>query len=152
MRYSVRLMPARGTQGFRKYGRYRTVTEISGLRAIAFSSRRLPMKHHGQTTSDTTSIGSSVAPALAAAGIGFSSIFEEKTRTSRRKGEHCSPCRRIGNFALAVRTRGLPLLRPSCCREGLLHMARRLFSLSPQAGEVEGVPHAIALRCRGGDK
>src|SRR5258708_21665883 len=46
--------------------------------AIAFSSRRLPMKHHGQTTSDTTSIGSSVAPALAGAGIGFSSMFEEK--------------------------------------------------------------------------
>src|SRR5260370_36123639 len=86
MRYSVRLMPARGTQGFRKYGRYRTVTEISGLRAIAFSSRRLPMKHHGHTTSDTTSIGSAVAPALAGAGIGFSSMFEEKIGRPRGKG------------------------------------------------------------------
>src|SRR5260370_36842091 len=102
MRYSVRLMPARGTQGFRKYGRYRTVIEISGLRAIAFSSRRLPMKHHGQTTSDTTSIGSSVAPALAGPGIGFASIFEETTRTSGRQGEHCSLGCGIGNFALTV--------------------------------------------------
>src|SRR6266849_3918391 len=86
MRYSVRLMPARGTQGFRKYGRYRTVTEISGLRAIAFSSRRLPMKHQGQTTSDTTSIGSWVAPALAGAGIGLSSMFEEKIGRPVGKG------------------------------------------------------------------
>src|SRR5260370_12347816 len=124
---------------------------LSGWRSIGFASRRLPMKHHGQTTSDTTSIGSSVAPALAGAGIGFSSIFEEKIGRPGGKG-NTAPCRRIGNFALAVRTRGLPLLRPSRCREGLLHMARRLFSLSPQAGEVEGVPHAIALRCRGGDK
>src|SRR6266478_5324079 len=82
MRYSVRLMPARGTQGFRKYGRYRTVTEISGLRAIAFSSRRLPMKHHGQTTSDTTAIGSSAA----GAGIGFSSMFEDKIGRPGGKG------------------------------------------------------------------
>src|SRR5712671_3142282 len=86
MRYSVRLMPARGTQGFRKYGRYRTVTEISGLRVIAFSSRCLPMKHHGQTTSDTTSIGSSVAAALAGAGIGLSSTFEEKIGRPVGKG------------------------------------------------------------------
>src|SRR6476619_7596334 len=50
-------MPARGTHGLRKYGRKRTVTGTSGRRAIAFSNRRLPMKHHGQTTSDTMSIG-----------------------------------------------------------------------------------------------
>src|SRR5438067_13912320 len=30
---------------------------MSGLSAIAFSSRRLPMKHQGQTTSETMSIG-----------------------------------------------------------------------------------------------
>src|ERR1700730_16648150 len=30
---------------------------MSGRSASAFSSRRLPMKHHGQTTSETTSIG-----------------------------------------------------------------------------------------------
>src|SRR6476620_1187494 len=50
-------MPARGTHGLRKYGRKRTMTGTSGRSAIAFSNRRLPMKHHGQTTSDTMSIG-----------------------------------------------------------------------------------------------
>jgi hypothetical protein len=44
------------------------------------------MKHHGQTTSDTTSIGSTAAPALA--DIGLSSIFRREDTTSRRKGEH----------------------------------------------------------------
>jgi hypothetical protein len=29
---------------------------MSGLSANAFSSLRFPMKHHGQTTSDTTSM------------------------------------------------------------------------------------------------
>src|ERR1700736_3522182 len=50
-------MPSRGIQSLRKYGRQRTSAAISGRRASAFSSRRLPMKHHGQTTSETTSIG-----------------------------------------------------------------------------------------------
>src|SRR5262245_66485375 len=31
---------------------------MSGRSAIAFSSRRLPMKHHGHTTSEKTSIAS----------------------------------------------------------------------------------------------
>src|SRR5215470_12772542 len=30
---------------------------MSGTSASAFSRRRLPMRHHGQTTSETTSIG-----------------------------------------------------------------------------------------------
>ena len=61
-------MPSRGTQSLRKYGWNRTVTGRSGRDAIAFSSRRLPMKHHGQTTSETTSMvsGSEVS------GIGCS--------------------------------------------------------------------------------
>src|SRR5262249_37917359 len=50
-------MPSRGTQSLRKYGCQRTSTGISGTSASAFSRRRLPMKHHGQTTSETTSIG-----------------------------------------------------------------------------------------------
>src|SRR5690349_18908605 len=44
------------------------------------------MKHHGQTTSDTTSIGSSVAAALAGADIGLSSMFEEKIGRQKGKG------------------------------------------------------------------
>src|SRR5262249_30835054 len=50
-------MPSRGTQSLRKYGCQRTSTGTSGASASAFSRRRLPMKHHGQTTSETTSIG-----------------------------------------------------------------------------------------------
>src|SRR6516225_12150699 len=50
-------MPSRGTPGLRKYGQKRTSTAMSGRSAIAFSNRRLPMKHQGQTTSDTISIG-----------------------------------------------------------------------------------------------
>src|SRR6266849_3242315 len=50
-------MPSRGTHGLRKYGQKRTSTAMSGRSAIAFSNRRLPMKHQGQTTSDTISIG-----------------------------------------------------------------------------------------------
>src|SRR6516162_3631904 len=48
-------MPSRGIQGLRKYGRQCTSTGMSGTSVSAFSSRRLPMKHHGQTTSETTS-------------------------------------------------------------------------------------------------
>src|SRR6185295_7612089 len=62
-------MPSRGTQGLRKKGWKRTSTGMSGLSAIAFSSRRLPMKHHGQTTSDTISMGSALmAGSLLVAG------------------------------------------------------------------------------------
>src|SRR5689334_16374917 len=70
VRYSVRLMPSRGTQGLRKYGWNRTSTGRSGRSATAFSSRRLPMKHHGQTTSDMTSIvrGSEVFDILGSFG------------------------------------------------------------------------------------
>src|SRR5262249_15560754 len=50
-------MPSRGTHGLRKYGQKRTSTAMSGRSAIAFSNRRLPMKHQGQTTSDTIWIG-----------------------------------------------------------------------------------------------
>src|SRR5215472_44034 len=70
---------------------------MSGLRAIAFSSRRLPMKHHGQTTSDTTWIGSSVAAALADGGIGSSSMFEEKI--GRPEGKRNTV---LGVVALAI--------------------------------------------------
>ena len=50
-------MPSRGIQSLRKYGRQRTSAAMSGRKASAFSSRRLSMKHHGQTMSETTSIG-----------------------------------------------------------------------------------------------
>src|SRR5262252_1439067 len=50
-------MPSRGTHGLRKYGQKRTSTAVSGRSAIAFSNRRLPMKHQGHTTSETISIG-----------------------------------------------------------------------------------------------
>src|SRR5262249_6017405 len=50
-------MPSRGTHGLRKYGQKRTSTAMSGRSAIALSSRRLPMKHQGHTTSETISIG-----------------------------------------------------------------------------------------------
>src|SRR6516164_3892733 len=50
-------MPSCGTHGLRKYGQKRTSTAMSGRSAIAFSSRRLPMKHQGHTTSETISIG-----------------------------------------------------------------------------------------------
>src|ERR1700678_833577 len=53
-------MPSRGIQGLRKYGRQLMSTAMLGTSASAFSSRRLPMKHHGQTTSDTTSTRSAV--------------------------------------------------------------------------------------------
>src|SRR5262249_58501163 len=51
---------------------------MSGRSAIAFSSRRLPMKHHGQTTSEKTSIasgevvmvGSCIGANLCATGTG----------------------------------------------------------------------------------
>src|SRR5664279_3270481 len=49
-------MPSRGIQSLRKNGRQCTSTAISGLSASAFSRRCLPMKHHGQTTSETTSM------------------------------------------------------------------------------------------------
>src|ERR1051326_240864 len=55
-RWVLRSMPSCGTQSLRKYGRQRTSTGTSGTSASAFSRRRLPMKHHGQTTSETTSI------------------------------------------------------------------------------------------------
>src|SRR5690349_23305412 len=61
VRYSVRPMPSRGTQSLRKYGWNRTCTSRSGRDATAFSSRRLPMKHHGHTTSETTSMVSGSA-------------------------------------------------------------------------------------------
>src|SRR5436853_6184694 len=57
-------MPSRGTQSLRKYGRQRTSTETSGRSCSASSSRFLPMKHQGQTTSETTSMTSGSAMGL----------------------------------------------------------------------------------------
>ncbi len=45
-----------GTWGIKLIGRHLTSKAISGRSAMAFCRRRLPIKHHGQTVSEITSI------------------------------------------------------------------------------------------------
>src|SRR5262245_21915929 len=59
-------MPSAGKPGFSWNGRQVTIGGGASGRSLAYSasapsSRRLPMKHHGQTTSETTSIVSGIA-------------------------------------------------------------------------------------------
>src|SRR5579871_957576 len=74
------------------------------------------MKHHGQTTSDTTSTSSGVAPAptdaaLVDIGIAISSMFDEKIGRPGRKGntslrEDGEGIKLIPPRRLRARTRG----------------------------------------------
>src|SRR5689334_6211928 len=85
-------MPSRGIQGLRKYGRQWMSTGISGTSVSAFSSRRLPIKHQGQTTSETTSMRSA-AGAL------------DETGMTNLRAVLCyelSACSRIRGTALAL--------------------------------------------------
>src|SRR5689334_4372190 len=59
---------------------------MPGLSAIACSSRRLPMKHQGQTTSETTSI---VSGSALSAGMGFSFFYAEKIGCGLLGGNRC---------------------------------------------------------------
>ena len=65
MRYDFRSMPSRGMSGLSWNGCQRTE---AGRPSRAFSSRRLPMKHHGQITSEITSMVS-IRPPRHAQGV-----------------------------------------------------------------------------------
>src|SRR5579862_4061254 len=49
-------MPCFGASGLSSKGFHLTATSCRSKRASAFSRRRFPIKHHGQTTSETTSM------------------------------------------------------------------------------------------------
>src|SRR5712691_11754796 len=49
-------MPCFGASGLSSKAFHLTVTSCRSRRASAFSRRRFPIKHHGQTTSETTSM------------------------------------------------------------------------------------------------
>src|SRR5499426_4802692 len=64
--YSVRGMPSAGRSGFSWNGRQETAGGAASGHSFAYSasaasSRRLPMKHQGHTTSETTSIDRVIA-------------------------------------------------------------------------------------------
>src|ERR1700733_4716475 len=100
-------MPGRGTHGFRKYGRYRAVTAMSGLSGMAFSSRRLPMKHQGHTTSDTMSIVSAALGAVAGIRILLAVRPEDRVPDARGKPVSGS-CRGDGRASVPSRGGRLP--------------------------------------------
>src|SRR5262245_26274145 len=60
-RYCARSMPAVGMSGLSSNGRQPICTSRPGRCASARSSRRLPMKHHGQMVSETMSISMTAA-------------------------------------------------------------------------------------------
>jgi hypothetical protein len=92
----------------------------------------LPMKHHGQTTSDTTSIGISVAAALAGEGIGISSMFRGEDRVSGGKGKHPSGIIEW-QFVTSEERRAFAALSKDG-RESLacVHPSRRALKRAPQ--------------------
>ena len=61
-------MPCFGASGLSSKGLQCTLTSGLSKRASAFSSRRFPIKHHGQTTSETTAMMGACAPVEASAG------------------------------------------------------------------------------------
>src|SRR6266436_1645424 len=121
-------MPSRGTHGLRKYGQKRTSTAVSGRSAIAFSNRRLPMKHQGHTTSETISIG----------------------RAEVMAGSSCGPARLGppslgGNLGMAAPTRN----QMGAAQIGLGEGREDRTVLFP-AGEID-VAHEAAEKSRGID-
>src|SRR4051812_19843403 len=85
--YARRSIPSMGIVGFSWNGRHVTVTRTLGPnRARAFSSRRLPTQHHGQTTSETTSKAKarglpSASPLVTGAGEGDGSAGASSATT-----------------------------------------------------------------------
>ena len=61
-------MPCFGASGLSSKGLQCTLTSGLSKRASAFSSRRFPIKHHGQTTSETTAMMGARASVEASAG------------------------------------------------------------------------------------